>query len=54
MAFDSPYDPAGLGYGYLGGSIEDLARFAQAQLGGNPDIVTSADLNQMQCPERQV
>ncbi len=43
VALDSPFDPAGLAYGYLGGTIDDLAQFARAQLGGVPDVVTDAD-----------
>ncbi|WP_103529113.1 serine hydrolase [Streptomyces sp. SM12] len=35
VGFDTPYDPAGTGYGYLGGSLLDLAAYARAQLGGN-------------------
>lgn len=50
VAFESPYDPAGLAYGYLGGTITDLARFAQAQLGGAPDVVTPTELTAMHAP----
>ena len=32
-AFASPIDPAGTAYGYLGGSLEDAARFASASIG---------------------
>ncbi|MFC4374207.1 serine hydrolase domain-containing protein [Nocardia halotolerans] len=33
MSFATPFDPAGVAYGYLGGTIEDLAAFARASLG---------------------
>lgn len=33
MSFAAPFDPAGVAYGYLGGTIEDLAAFARASLG---------------------
>jgi len=33
VPFTTPYDPAGASYGYLGGSLEDAAAFAQANLG---------------------
>ncbi|MEV0335610.1 serine hydrolase domain-containing protein [Nocardia sp. NPDC050717] len=39
VPFAAPFDPAGLGYGYLGGSIEDLAAFARGGLGGRTDVV---------------
>lgn len=50
VALDSPYDPAGLAYGYLAGSIDDLAAFARAALGGAPDVVSAADLSTTQRP----
>lgn len=34
VAADRHYDPAGAAYGYLGGTVRDLARFAAAHLGG--------------------
>lgn len=34
IAFRTGYDPAGVSYGYLGGSLTDLARFAQLNLSG--------------------
>lgn len=34
VAADTHYDPAGASYGYLGGTVRDLARFAAAHLGG--------------------
>ncbi|MGS2810535.1 serine hydrolase domain-containing protein [Nocardia sp. MW-W600-9] len=33
ISFDVPIDPAGAGYGYLGGTLTDLAAFARASLG---------------------
>lgn len=32
--FRTGYDPAGVSYGYLGGTLDDLARFAQLNLAG--------------------
>ncbi|WP_168801770.1 serine hydrolase domain-containing protein [Glycomyces buryatensis] len=32
-AIDAPFDPTGPSYGYLGGTVDDLARFAMMQLG---------------------
>lgn len=32
MSFAAPFDPAGVGYGYLGGTLDDLAAFARASL----------------------
>src|SRR5690606_22027360 len=37
--FDSPYDPAGAAYGYLGGSLEDAVAFAQAHLGDSDALL---------------
>lgn len=34
MSFAAPFDPAGVAYGYLGGTLNDLAAFARASLGG--------------------
>ncbi|MFI1239861.1 serine hydrolase domain-containing protein [Nocardia salmonicida] len=33
MSFATPFDPAGVAYGYLGGTLDDLAAFARASLG---------------------
>src|SRR5690606_11208053 len=32
MRFATPFDPAGAAYGYLGGTLDDLAAFARASL----------------------
>jgi CubicO group peptidase (beta-lactamase class C family) len=40
LGFDSPYDPAGVGYGYLGGSLDDLAAFTSATLGGEHALLS--------------
>lgn len=34
VAWTTPFDPTGPSYGYLGGSVTDLAHFAMAQLAG--------------------
>lgn len=34
VPFDAPYDTSGVPYGHVGGSAEDLTRFALAELGG--------------------
>lgn len=34
VPFRTGYDPAGVGYAYLGGTLDDLARFAQLNLAG--------------------
>jgi CubicO group peptidase (beta-lactamase class C family) len=41
------YDPTGPSYGNLGGSLEDLARFAAFHLGGGPPILNDASLDLM-------
>ncbi|WP_328659855.1 serine hydrolase domain-containing protein [Nocardia salmonicida] len=33
VPFATPFDPAGVAYGYLGGTLDDLAAFARASLG---------------------
>ncbi|NKY53513.1 serine hydrolase domain-containing protein [Nocardia vermiculata] len=38
----TPFDPAGVGYGYLGGSVADLAAFARMNLGGGVEVVGPA------------
>ncbi|RZU63424.1 CubicO group peptidase (beta-lactamase class C family) [Zhihengliuella halotolerans] len=43
VSFDAPYDAAGLAYGYLGGSVTDLAAFADAHLNGDPTGRVLAD-----------
>ncbi|MEO3849375.1 serine hydrolase domain-containing protein [Streptomyces sp. B8F3] len=51
VASDTHYDPAGTAYGYLGGTVRDLARFAAAHLdGGTYDgtrVLTPASVAQM-------
>ncbi|MGO1972276.1 MAG: serine hydrolase domain-containing protein [Propionibacteriaceae bacterium] len=53
-AFGTGYDPAGVSYGYLGGSLTDLARFAQLNLaGGTVDgkrVLEEASLQQAWAP----
>ncbi len=38
ISFDVLFDPAGAGYGYLGGTLTDLAAFARASLGDDIDL----------------
>lgn len=40
VAFTTPYDPAGVGYGYLGGTLADAVAFAQANLGSRPAVLS--------------
>lgn len=40
MAFTTPYDPAGVGYGYLGGTLADGIAFAQANLGSRAAVLS--------------
>ncbi len=47
VAFDAPFDPAGVGYGYLGGTVTDLAAFARAGLGGAPEVLDNAQRDTM-------
>ncbi|MGW6867204.1 serine hydrolase domain-containing protein [Streptomyces sp. NPDC054904] len=42
-----PFDASGVPYGYLGATIEDLSRFALAQLGGPPSVVSPDGLHEM-------
>ncbi len=41
MPFTTPYDPAGVGYGYLGGTLTDAVAFAQANLGSQADVLSA-------------
>ena len=41
VAFTTPYDPAGVGYGYLGGTLADAVAFAQANLGSRPAVLSA-------------
>ncbi|MEV6282049.1 serine hydrolase domain-containing protein [Kribbella sp. NPDC051770] len=55
-SFDSPYDPAGVGYGYLGGTLQDAIAFAQAQLGAaptvlDPDLLAAAQRGEVETGE---
>ncbi|MDO3650306.1 serine hydrolase domain-containing protein [Nocardia mangyaensis] len=36
--FTTPFDPAGVAYGYLGGALGDLAAFARASLTDSPQV----------------
>ncbi|GAB3811928.1 serine hydrolase domain-containing protein [Kribbella italica] len=47
VAMDSPYDAAGVGYGYLGGTLQDAIAFAQAQLGAAPKVLDSDLLTEL-------
>lgn len=40
VALTTPYDPAGVGYGYLGGTLADAMAFAQANLGSRPAVLS--------------
>ncbi|NEW50862.1 beta-lactamase family protein [Nocardia cyriacigeorgica] len=42
MSFDAPFDPAGVAYGYLGGSLHDAAAFAAANLGGPAGVLAES------------
>ncbi|PSL02377.1 CubicO group peptidase (beta-lactamase class C family) [Haloactinopolyspora alba] len=52
VAFDAPYDPTGPSYGYLGGTITDLAHFAVAQLAegryGDSRVLDAGTVSRMQ------
>lgn len=39
VSFRTSYDPAGLGYGYLGGTLEDATAWARAALGGSEAVL---------------
>ncbi|GAA4895367.1 serine hydrolase domain-containing protein [Streptomonospora salina] len=58
VAMDAPYDPAGVGYGYLGGSVTGLARFAAAQLGegayGDSRVLSAESAARMQTGRAEV
>lgn len=41
VAFPTPFDPAGVAYGYLGGTLTDAVAFAQANLGGTPNVLNA-------------
>lgn len=41
LPFTTPYDPAGVGYGYLGGTLADAVAFAQANLGSRPAVLSA-------------
>ena len=47
VGFSTPYDPAGVGYGYLGGTLADAAAFAQANLGSDPVVLSDEQREQM-------
>ncbi|NJP66581.1 serine hydrolase domain-containing protein [Streptomyces spiramenti] len=42
VAMRTGFDPAGVGYGYLGGTLHDLTAYARAQLDGPPGDETGA------------
>jgi len=46
-AFDPPYDASGLPYGYLAASLDDLAAYAIAQLGGGRNVLSEAGVRQL-------
>ena len=48
VGFTTPYDAAGVGYGYLGGTLEDLAAFARANLGGQREVLSDRQREEMQ------
>jgi CubicO group peptidase (beta-lactamase class C family) len=50
VAIDALYDPTGPSYGYLGGSVGDLAAFAAASLPGGEGVLTADSLALMQSP----
>ncbi|MDT0301815.1 serine hydrolase domain-containing protein [Streptomonospora wellingtoniae] len=58
VAFDAPYDAAGASYGYLGGSVVDLARFAAANLGagrkGDSDVLSAASFDRMHTGQARI
>lgn len=43
---EARFDPAGPSYGYLGGTVEDLARFAMAHLNGGAPVLETASVEQ--------
>lgn len=50
VTIDAPFDPTGPSYGYLGGSVTDLAAFAAASLPGAEGVVSADSLALMQSP----
>lgn len=40
VPFDAPFDPAGVAYGYLGGTLRDAAAFASGALGGSTGVIS--------------
>lgn len=40
VPFDAPFDPAGVAYGYLGGTLRDAAAFAAGALGGSTGVIS--------------
>lgn len=50
VAIDAPFDPTGPSYGYLGGSVADLAAFAVGSLPGGDGAVGPESLALMQSP----
>ncbi|WP_026931592.1 serine hydrolase domain-containing protein [Glycomyces tenuis] len=47
VAIDARFDPTGPSYGYLGGTVTDLAHFAMAHLGGGSPVLEAASVEQM-------
>ena len=50
VAIDAPFDPTGPSYGYLGGTVTDLAAFAAASLPGGDAVLTPESTALMQTP----
>lgn len=46
VPFDTGFDPAGAGYGYVGGDLDDAVAFARLQLSGSP-LLTPAQRDEM-------
>jgi len=46
VPFDTGFDPAGAGYGYVGGDLDDAVAFARLQLSGSP-LLTDAQRDEM-------
>ncbi|MEV7524353.1 serine hydrolase domain-containing protein [Streptomyces sp. NPDC091371] len=47
QAYAPPFDTSGVPYGYLGVNLEDLSRFAIAQLGGPQTVLSQDGIRQM-------
>ncbi|WP_026923581.1 serine hydrolase domain-containing protein [Glycomyces arizonensis] len=47
VALDARFDPTGPSYGYLGGTVTDLGRFAMAHLGGGAPVLEAASVERM-------